>query len=62
MLPIWVGFWVQNSLNKGPFFSRFSINMETRVDFPEIGKKLSKVGSFLQEFIIKMGMMATVSN
>ena len=21
------GFWAQNSLNKGPFFGRFSINM-----------------------------------
>ena len=27
MQPIWVGFWVQNSLNKGPFFGRFSLNM-----------------------------------
>ena len=25
--PIWVGFWAQNSLNKGLFFGRFSINM-----------------------------------
>ena len=27
MLPDWMGFWVQNSLNKGPFFGRFSLNM-----------------------------------
>ena len=27
MPPIWVGFWALNSLNKGPFFGRFSINM-----------------------------------
>ena len=27
MPPIWVGFWAQNSLNKGPFFGRFSLNM-----------------------------------
>ena len=27
MPPIWVGFWVQNSLNKGPFFGKFSLNM-----------------------------------
>ena len=27
MPPIWVGFWAQNFLNKGPFFGRFSINM-----------------------------------
>ena len=24
--PIWVGFWAPNSLNKGPFFGRSSIN------------------------------------
>ena len=27
MPPIWVGFWVQNSLNKGAFFGKFSLNM-----------------------------------
>ena len=27
MAPIGVGFWVQNSLNKGPFFGRYSLNM-----------------------------------
>ena len=27
MPPIWEGFWAQNSLNKGPFFGRFSINI-----------------------------------
>ena len=27
MPPIWLGFWVQNSLEKGPFFGRFSINV-----------------------------------
>ena len=27
MPPIWVGFWAPDSLNKGPFFGRFSINM-----------------------------------
>ena len=26
MPPKWVGFWNQNSLNKGPFFGRFSLN------------------------------------
>ena len=25
--PLWVDFWAENSLNKGPFFGRFSINM-----------------------------------
>ena len=27
MPPIWMGFWAQNSLNKGPSFGRFSLNM-----------------------------------
>ena len=27
MPPIWVGFWVHSSLNKGPFFGRFFLNM-----------------------------------
>ena len=27
MPPIWVGFWARNSLKKGPFFGRFSINI-----------------------------------
>ena len=26
MPPIWVRFWAPNSLSKGPFFGRFSIN------------------------------------
>ena len=26
MPPIWVGFWAPNSLDKGPFFGRFSLN------------------------------------
>ena len=48
----WVGFWVQNSPNKGPFFGRFSLN----------------IGGFIQKlaknskFIIKVGMTATVGN
>ena len=58
MPPIWVGCWVQKS-NKGPFFGKFSLNMG---GFPEIGKILSKMDSFLPKFIIKLGMTATVSN
>ena len=27
MPPMWVGFWAQHSLNKGPFFSTFSLDM-----------------------------------
>ena len=41
MPPISVGFWVQNSLNKGPLFGRSSLNMGR---FSRIGKKLSKNG------------------
>ena len=60
MPPIWVGFWTQNSLNKGPFFGRFSINMG--VGFPEIGKNFVKMGSFPPKLIIMAGMTATVGN
>ena len=59
MPPIWVGFWAQNSLNKGPFFGRFSINMG---GFSRNWQKLSKMGSFPPKFIIKVGMTATVGN
>ena len=59
MPPIWVGFWAQNSLNKGPFFGRSSINMG---GFSRNWQKLSKMGSFPPKFIIKVGMTATVGN
>ena len=59
MLPIWACFWVQRSLNKGPFFGRFSLNMG---GFPEIGKNVQKMGSFPPKFIIKVNMTATVGN
>ena len=59
MPPIWVGFWAQNSLNKGPFFGRFSINMG---GFSRNWQKLSKMGSFPPKFIIKVGITATVGN
>ena len=59
MPPIWVGFWVQNSLNKGLFFGRLPY---TWVGFLEIGKKLSKMGNFPPKFIKKEGMTATVGN
>ena len=53
MPPIWVGFWVQNPLNKGPLFGRFSL---TWVGFPEIGKKFLRwVPSFLPNFHHKSG-------
>ena len=28
MAPIWVGFWAQISLSKGPLFGRFCLNMD----------------------------------
>ena len=59
MPPIWVGFWAQNSLNKGPFFSRFSINMG---GFSRNWQKLLKMGSFPPKFIIKVCMTPTVGN
>ena len=59
MPPIWVSFWAQNSLNKGPVFSRLSINIG---GFPGNWQKLSKMGSFPPKFIIKVGMTATVGN
>ena len=59
MPPIWVGFLAQNSLNKGPFFGRFSINMG---GFSRNWEKLLKMGSFPPKFIIKVGMTATVGN
>ena len=58
MPPIWVGFWVQNSLNKGPFFERFSLFSRNWQKL----SKLSKMGSFPPKFIIKVGMTATVGN
>ena len=54
-----VGFWAQNSLNKGRFFGRFSINIG---GFSRNLQKLSKMGSFPPKFIIKVGMTATVGN
>ena len=59
MPPIWVGFWVQISLNKGPFFGRFSLNMG---GFSRNWQKLSKMNSFLPKFVINVGMTATVGN
>ena len=46
--PMWVGFWAQNSLNNGPFFSRFSLNM---VGLSRNWRKIVKNGWFS----VKMG-------
>ena len=59
MPPIWVGFWVQISLNKGPFFGRFSLNMG---GLSSNWQNIVKMGSFPPKFIIKVGMTATFSN
>ena len=65
MLRVWVcathmvGVWVQNSLNKGPCFGRFSLNMG---GFSRNWQKLPKIGSFPPKFIMKEGIMATVGN
>ena len=59
MPPTWVGFWVENSLHKVPFFGRFSLNMG---GFPRNWQKLSKMGSFPPKFIIKVGMTVPVGN
>lgn len=40
MPTIWVGFRIQNSLNKGPFFSRLSISMS---GFSRNWQKLAKI-------------------
>ena len=44
MPPVWMmGFWVHISLNKGPFFGRFSLNMG---GFSRNWPKIVKMGSF----------------
>ena len=52
-------FWVHYSLNKGPFFGRFSLNMG---GFSRNWQKIVKMGSFPLKFIIEVGMTATVGN
>ena len=59
MPPKWVGFWAQDSLNKGPFSGRFSMNMG---GLSRNCQKLSKMGSFPPKIIIKVGKTATVGN
>ena len=60
MPPIWMGFWVQNALNKGPFFGRFSLN---KGGFSRNWQKIAKKGdSFPSKFIMKEGITSTVGN
>ena len=49
--PIWVGFWVHNSLNRGPFFGRASLNMG---GFSRKWQNIIK--NRLPKFIIKVGL------
>ena len=60
MPSIWVGFWAPNSLNKGPFFGRFSINKGgLSRNWRKIAKKM---GGFPPKFITKVDMTATFGN
>ena len=43
MPPIWVGFFGRNSLNRGPFFGRFLINMG---ELSKNWRKIAKNGPF----------------
>ena len=52
MPPIWVGFWAQTSLNKGPIFGRFSINMG---GFCINWRKIAKNGLFSAKIHHKSG-------
>ena len=59
MLPIWVVFWAQISLNKGPFVSRFSLNMNGS------SEKLAEIAKnwwFSVKIHHKVGMTASVGN
>ena len=49
---IWVGFWVQTSLKKGPFFGRFSLNMG---GFQRNWQKIVKNGYFSAKIHHKSG-------
>ena len=51
-----------NFSKQGSLFQQIFHKHGNKGGFSRNWQKLSKVGSFLQEFIIKMGMMATVSN
>ena len=54
MPPIWVGFWVKNSQYKGPFFSKFSLNMG---GFSRNWQNIvEEDGSFPPKLIIEMGI------
>ena len=52
------GFLGRNSLDKGPLFGRFSINMG---GLSRNWRKMAKMGRFPPKFIIKVGMTEQVS-
>ena len=56
MQPIWASFWALNSINKGPFLSRFSGR------FGEGWKIYLKIGTLSQKFIIIMDTKANYGN
>ena len=53
------GFGAQSSLKKGPFFGRFSINMD---GLSRNWRKMAKMGGFPPKSIIKVGMTASFGN
>ena len=59
MPPIWVDFWSQNFLNKGPFFGRFFLTMS---GYSGNRHKIVKTDSFPLKFIIKVDMMSSIGN
>ena len=60
MPPICVGFWVENTLSKGPFSA--DLYFKHGWVFQKLPKHCQKMGSFPPKFIIKVGMTATVGN
>ena len=56
MPPIWEGFWVENSLNKGILFQQIFLGHGWA--WLKFEDKL-EVGSFSRKSIIKVGMKAT---
>ena len=55
MPPILVGFWVHKFTKQGPFKANF-------LKHGWVFQKLSKMGSFPPNLIIKVGMTVTVRN
>ena len=59
MPPIWVGFWAQHSLNKSPFFGRFSLNVGRGLVIQKLAKNSQKWVVSLPKFIIKVSTVET---